>query len=69
MYKYSGYISKKQALNDNKQTNKEVSVTVTLFPIAGLGIQLQQQSTCKVQKSKQSVHSKDYQPALHNKSG
>lgn len=56
-------------MTTNKQTNKELSLTATLFPIAGLGIQLQQQSTCKVQKSKQSVHSKYYQPALHNKSG
>lgn len=53
----------------NKQTIMEVSLIVTLFPIAGSGIQLQQQSICKVQKRKQSVHSKDYQPALDNKSG
>lgn len=70
MYKYSSYKRKKQALNENKQTNKELSLTLfTLFPMAGSGKQLQQQSIYKVQKSKQSVHRKDYQPALHNKSG
>lgn len=42
---------------------------VTLFPIAGSGIQLQQQRICKVQKRKQSVHSQDHQTALDNKSG